>query len=103
HSSCPPPNLPSFPTRRSSDLEGEGVDRLGLLRQVDHRPEDHLVGGAVEVRGLQVLDGDEGGGVVEEDAAEHRLLRLQGLRRHPPDRKSTRLNSSHVAISYAVF
>src|SRR5439155_24387555 len=22
---------------------------------------------------------------------------------HPPDRKSTRLNSSHVAISYAVF
>src|SRR5207249_10511382 len=23
--------------------------------------------------------------------------------RHPPDRKSTRLNSSHVSISYAVF
>src|SRR5207253_11223123 len=30
-------------------------------------------------------------------ASYHRLLRLQGL-----DRKSTRLNSSHVAISYAV-
>src|SRR5690625_5710430 len=25
------------------------------------------------------------------------------LRRHPQDRKSTRLNSSHVATSYAVF
>src|SRR5690625_6679517 len=25
------------------------------------------------------------------------------VRRHPQDRKSTRLNSSHVAISYAVF
>src|SRR5207249_666048 len=24
-------------------------------------------------------------------------------RKHPPDRKSTRLNSSHVSISYAVF
>src|SRR5215813_15291846 len=26
-----------------------------------------------------------------------------GSRRKPPDRKSTRLNSSHVRISYAVF
>src|SRR5437764_9990429 len=26
-----------------------------------------------------------------------------GLRREPPDRKSTRLNSSHRCISYAVF
>src|SRR3712207_9286923 len=29
--------------------------------------------------------------------------RLQTLREHPPDRKSTRLNSSHANISYAVF
>src|SRR5256885_9834622 len=26
-----------------------------------------------------------------------------GLHRHPSDRKSTRLNSSHLVISYAVF
>src|SRR5215208_7464028 len=31
----------------------------------------------------------------------HELCRF--LRDHPQDRKSTRLNSSHVAISYAVF
>src|SRR2546426_9300847 len=30
------------------------------------------------------------------------LLRRTG-RRHDPDRKSTRLNSSHLVISYAVF
>src|SRR5439155_18690359 len=30
-------------------------------------------------------------------------LRRAPLRFHPPDRKSTCLNSSHVAISYAVF
>src|SRR5690606_42157719 len=33
----------------------------------------------------------------------HRRLRLQLLPSGPPDRKSTRLNSSHVKISYAVF
>src|SRR5437870_8939975 len=31
------------------------------------------------------------------------LARRRGARAHPQDRKSTRLNSSHVAISYAVF
>src|SRR5260221_12138313 len=29
--------------------------------------------------------------------------RLPGPEGHPPDRKSTRLNSSHTVISYAVF
>src|SRR5690625_5973958 len=37
-------------------------------------------------------------------APQRRCLRLPGLRtRRGTDRKSTRLNSSHVAISYAVF
>src|SRR5690349_23608316 len=31
------------------------------------------------------------------------VARLQRRRAHRPDRKSTRLNSSHVEISYAVF
>src|SRR5437870_7028001 len=36
--------------------------------------------------------------------SDHRLRRLQGRARiAQKDRKSTRLNSSHVAISYAVF
>src|SRR5256885_11975834 len=30
-------------------------------------------------------------------------LGLKGVKLHPSDRKSTRLNSSHLVISYAVF
>src|SRR5690242_20928822 len=32
-----------------------------------------------------------------------RAARRKGTRGHRPDRKSTRLNSSHMSISYAVF
>src|SRR5699024_11245996 len=40
--------------------------------------------------------------------SEHRakvsgVLQVGAFRQHPQDRKSTRLNSSHVSISYAVF
>src|SRR5690606_41960256 len=73
HSSAPHRPLPSFPTRRSSDLLRPG-------RRRDGQPV--LVGGARRV---------EGAGRV----AVGELLER--------DRKSTRLNSSHVKISYAVF
>src|SRR5690606_41514635 len=68
-------DLPSFPTRRSSDL-------LACLA--------HQVTGVVagdRGHGDRALDVGDGGGGEE-----------RGL-----DRKSTRLNSSHVKISYAVF
>src|SRR5438552_11547147 len=38
-----------------------------------------------------------------EVSAGARLQRGESSHRHPPDRKSTRLNSSHQIISYAVF
>src|SRR3712207_7488727 len=51
--------------------------------------------------------------IVDEDRAEDRALRVGALRHRPvkgnvelcdgQDRKSTRLNSSHANISYAVF
>src|SRR5436853_1149080 len=68
-------DLHSFPTRRSSDLvvEGHGQGHR-------HRPGHRLVGGAgvgVPRRRVEVQRGQ--------------------------DRKSTRLNSSHLGISYAVF
>src|SRR5699024_11830725 len=64
--------------------------------------------GGEEERGGAVV---EGGGVPRGDdaaACDHRAeLRQRGERRIGPgalvDRKSTRLNSSHVSISYAVF
>src|SRR5437763_13013997 len=36
-------------------------------------------------------------------AAQHRVHRVRPVARATPDRKSTRLNSSHRCISYAVF
>src|SRR3712207_8084849 len=63
---------------------GRHAGRLVGLLRVDGRP-----GGVVETVGLVPLD-----------HLEERLERLPGL---AEDRKSTRLNSSHANISYAVF
>src|SRR5699024_12727371 len=75
--------IPSFPTRRSSDLEGDAqYGDVGL------GGEAVTAGGRIEgppdlcLLITAVLE-------PETDVAE--------------DRKSTRLNSSHVSISYAVF
>src|SRR3712207_8093373 len=65
-------------------------------------------------RRLAVLEGLRGppgaalrhrGDGAERDPADRRLLLVlrRGLRRAGRDRKSTRLNSSHANISYAVF
>src|SRR5699024_11875423 len=69
-------DLHSFPTRRSSDLRSCRHPRLG-------RPRPHPRGRAGAHAGAPPgrRRADEGGA----------------------DRKSTRLNSSHVSISYAVF
>src|SRR5690606_40172563 len=75
-----PPDLHSFPTRRSSDLH---MLRLRIVDR-DHRQLQSAVFG----HGFQP------------DDARRRLLRAPF---HAGDRKSTRLNSSHVKISYAVF
>src|SRR5207248_9486038 len=73
-SSGPTGDLHSFPTRRSSDLAQVLLGRFGLL-----------VGGVV---GLGLGP---------------RLTRADDRGRVSQDRKSTRLNSSHRTISYAVF
>src|SRR5437773_8833302 len=71
------PALHSFPTRRSSDLAA------AVLRR-EHREYSHRRGGPAE-RHVEVAAGPD-------------------RHCHPgKDRKSTRLNSSHITISYAVF
>src|SRR5690606_40545974 len=75
---------PSLPTRRSSDLR----DR-----------QDFAIGG----RGVSVAPGQASPHRPKTAAA---LRRIKAGRNQPArgrDRKSTRLNSSHVKISYAVF
>src|SRR5207253_11253304 len=66
-------DLPSFPTRRSSDLVKDAAERYHL--RTGSAPRGSRRRGCV---------GPSGGQSIQ-------------------DRKSTRLNSSHVAISYAVF
>src|SRR2546422_8322503 len=61
---------------------------------VEHRPERLVAHGPALGPGLRATGGRESthGGVLEEPVADR-----------DPDRKSTRLNSSHGYISYAVF
>src|SRR5690606_41511489 len=91
---CPHRDLPSFPTRRSSDLK----DLLARdrLRDVPVRVQHHVLHGVAEYRSRLIC-------VLLTDHDAHRKRLPVSLKRMQLDRKSTRLNSSHVKISYAVF
>src|SRR5690349_24066165 len=82
---------PSFPTRRSSDLINV-VDLDHYLLKPWDPPEQNL---------YPVLDEQLRAWAVSDRQPPQRV-RVVG-HRWSPDRKSTRLNSSHVEISYAVF
>src|SRR5206468_12038116 len=96
------PDAPCFPTRRSSDLRGtEGVfDSLADIRAATQGLDG--TSPLRFARALALRRGDPAG-----------LRYLDAVRRLQPeepfwtastaDRKSTRLNSSHDQISYAVF
>src|SRR5688500_20291692 len=78
-----PPCSTLFPTRRSSDLFGAEQCREG--NDWDEAPSRRGRGGR--------------GGAHRDECAQ----RPESGRRQAGDRKSTRLNSSHLVISYAVF
>src|SRR5690606_41679116 len=80
--SAPPSMFASFPTRRSSDLAAAeaGLAADDEIETVGGRPIETW-----EEATLAILDELLGDGLID------------------IDRKSTRLNSSHVKISYAVF
>src|SRR5205814_10050922 len=89
--------LHSFPTRRSSDLPELGV-RAPKSTQRKR--------GSLEVLRLALVNLYRGGGDAQRYllAGPGLLLTTRGsFQRAQPDRKSTRLNSSHLGISYAVF
>src|SRR5699024_12750771 len=91
-------HLHSFPTRRSSDLERSQQHNALSQRSVEAFQRQNTV---------HAIHAEELGSVV------HVLSLLQNQRSFlivdgqeqqvSTDRKSTRLNSSHVSISYAVF
>src|SRR5690606_40841135 len=80
------PDQHSFPTRRSSDLDAQLVEGLD----------------EAETRRSNT-DGADQAGLVGKDLISRRRYIIGTGRPHIGDRKSTRLNSSHVKISYAVF
>src|SRR5699024_11780918 len=86
----------TIPTRRSSDLLEFVSERRALLADAANNFLNTLynsdAAGIINVAEYTV----EEGVLSEEDEI---ILKLS----HLPDRKSTRLNSSHVSISYAVF
>src|SRR5690606_41749103 len=93
----------SFPTRRSSDLErGEdrGLAEISAAGVADGRGLAVVVGMVFLDQGVVALTEDPPGRVVDHDGADRTAALLIALARQ--DRKSTRLNSSHVKISYAV-
>src|SRR5690606_41278645 len=81
-------DLPSFPTRRSSDLahDAHAQPRVAL----------EATGGYERALADVLLDAALHVAVVQPGCVRHFAKSLK-------DRKSTRLNSSHVKISYAVF
>src|SRR5205807_6835015 len=90
-------DLSSFPTRRSSDLEKlpSLVEDENLERRADGRVIDDRTGSMKDV---------------EEQRLDELRIFVHALEEYPQliqalllDRKSTRLNSSHLVISYAVF
>src|SRR5690606_40213995 len=89
-----PLDLHSFPTRRSSDLRS-------VLEQMPRLAQAIAEGMGVTVGELRVLG--QQGQLTSQQVIRAIQSQLATLRDEAADRKSTRLNSSHVKISYAVF
>src|SRR5699024_12832025 len=101
HSRAPPRSLRPFPTRRSSDLvdvvlEHAAVDPAAARRRAIRL---HLCKARQQLPLLRAIQ------IVAVDFAQYVFgiwLAVFGFLVVPVDRKSTRLNSSHVSISYPV-
>src|SRR5690606_41420038 len=91
--SAHPRDLLSFPTRRSSDLVVLGAGRRSHVMTVSR----------ASARASAACDGVHAGRSRSRSGGWGRSRVTAGWERVVLDRKSTRLNSSHVKISYAVF
>src|SRR5690242_21555842 len=93
-----PPKTTTFPTRRSSDLDQTRTDEVNNFNRVASANLDPTSNGETQTKfqipnsKLQIGQTFFGG-----------YLTVAGIESYMEDRKSTRLNSSHMSISYAVF
>src|SRR5205814_9712398 len=92
YSSATHRHLHSFPTRRSSDLVDEEPTARRVVRRQRHSQQPALAAAA-----------DRRGEVEERRRLQHAAPDETDTSPLLQDRKSTRLNSSHLGISYAVF
>src|SRR5699024_11697157 len=90
-------HLLSFPTRRSSDLHSLAVGPYPAVYRVTESGDlQHLVE-------VCIVGGSPGTGPVQPEVVHSgHVGQESGALHECADRKSTRLNSSHVSISYAV-
>src|SRR5207249_6915276 len=103
HDTIPHTNLHSLPTRRSSDLKSRwfverDYDKL-LLEDVKLKDE---LKDKLKSAGVSAVEIERPGNklrIIIKTARPGIIIGRKGAE----DRKSTRLNSSHVSISYAVF
>src|SRR5207244_11061389 len=98
-----PRALHSFPTRRSSDLPLNALDGYEVLERAPHNREPGAVENIAQAEAAVRPEGEEKG--EEDEQAGAQVAEELSERHRPaggPDRKSTRLNSSHQIISYAV-
>src|SRR5207253_11488347 len=95
------PYLHSFPTRRSSDLKLVAIRSPHNLFMLDKAlaDTDPMTTDVVVMTAKVELPGSGMESIHSLDVYDQHLLTVVVNQ----DRKSTRLNSSHVAISYAVF
>src|SRR5690606_40237436 len=96
-------DLPYFPTRRSSDLIEFTIQqgKLWMLQcRVGKRTGFAAIKMAVDMVKEKLIDKEEAILRIEPNQLNQLLRPIFDVEQ---DRKSTRLNSSHVKISYAVF
>src|SRR5437867_6634017 len=93
HPQLRPPYLPSFPTRRSSDLDLLGIPWIQAPAEGEAQASAMARTGVAYAAASQDFDSLLFGSP--------RLVKNLAITGR--DRKSTRLNSSHRTISYAVF
>src|SRR5690625_5636325 len=93
HAAAPCSPCSSFPTRRSSDLTGERALALDVRKAIRLR-----FWAFARILTHPCCENKQGCHLIASTRQSSSALQTKTL-----DRKSTRLNSSHVAISYAVF
>src|SRR5690606_41385066 len=95
-----PPDLHSFPTRRSSDLLQMDIKIDGLSREILEEALTQAKIGRLHILESMIATINTPRTTLSKFAPKIIMVKINPDK---IDRKSTRLNSSHVKISYAVF